>query len=95
MKTKEILARQNIINEHEKRIDEILEKEVNDLSISELSFIKGVSSGSITTMKKNGASNEKILRTKQHSAMSDAEKTLLYLQSLSDTQLATFLDQLK
>ena len=86
MKVSEILTRETVIKEHTAKIDSILEKDVDSLSISELSFIKRVSSGSVTTMKKQGASNEKILRTTQNHGMSDLDKVKLFLKALPEDE---------
>lgn len=94
MKVKELMKRDTVIAEHTAKIDAILAKEVDDLSISELAFIKRVSAGSITTMKKQGASNEKILRTSQNHGMSDLDKVKLYLKSLPETERKTLIASL-
>lgn len=84
MQVNAILNRETVIAEHTAKIDAILAKDVDSLSISELAFIKRVSAGSITTMKKQGASNEKILRTTQNHGLSDLDKVKLYLKTLPE-----------
>lgn len=94
MKVAEILKRDEVVREHTAKIDAIMAKEVDALSISELSFIKRVSAGSITTMKKQGAPNEKILRTTQHHGLSDLDKVKLYLKALPEHERKLVLESL-
>lgn len=93
MKVNEILNIESVITKHTDHLTSLFNKEVDDLSISELSFIKMVSSGSITTMKKNGASNEKILRTDKRIPLSDEMKIKIYLKSLTPEQLTSLMDE--
>lgn len=95
MRLKELLDINYTIAQHEAKIMKLAEKEVGDLSISEMAFIKMVSSGSITTMKKNGATNGRILSTEKKVTLSKKEKVRLYLKSLSAIDLATLLDGVK
>ena len=95
MKLNEIMDIEHVIAKHTIQLKKLAEKEVDDLSISEMAFIKIVSSGSITTMKKNGASNERILVTDKKTPLSNDEKIKLYLKSLSPDHLAALLDNLK
>lgn len=92
MKVNAILSLETTIQEHTAKIRAIMEREVDTLSISELAFIKRVSAGSITTMKKAGASNEKILRTAQNHGMTTKEKVMMYLKSLSEEERRTLLN---
>lgn len=94
MKLKELIDLNDIIYQHKVKLLKLAEKEVDDLSISEMAFIKMVSSGSITTMKKAGATNGKILVTKQREVISKEEKVKRYLKSLSPDNLAALLDNL-
>lgn len=94
MKLKELLSIDYVIVQHTDKLRKLTEKDVDDLSISEMAFIKMVSSGSITTMKKAGATNGKILVTKQKETLSKEEKVKRYLKSLAPENLAALLDNL-
>ena len=95
MKLRELVDLNDVIYQHKAKLLKLAEKEVDDLSISEMAFIKMVSSGSITTMKKAGAPNGKILVTKQKETLSKEEKVKRYLKSLSPDNLAALLDNLE
>ena len=95
MKMNELMDIDYLITKHTDRLRMLAEKEVDDLSISEMAFIKMVSSGSITTMKKNGATNARIMMTEKKEALSQAEKVKRYLKSLAPENLAALLDHLK
>ena len=60
-----------------------------------MAFIKMVSSGSITTMMKAGATNLRILLTNKHEALSEDEKIKRYLKALAPEQLTALLDSMK
>lgn len=92
---KELLDINYLIAQHEAKLIKLAEKEVGDLSISEMAFIKMVSSGSITTMKKAGATNGRILMTEKKVALSQEEKVKRYLKSLSQADLTALLDDVK
>ena len=94
MKLQELVDLTNVIYQHKVKLLKLAEKEVSDLSISEMAFIKMVSSGSITTMKKNGATNAHILTTEKKEALSKEEKVKRYLKSLAPENLAALLDNL-
>lgn len=94
MKLKELLDLNDVIYQHKVKLLKLAEKEVNDLSISEMAFIKMVSSGSITTMKKHAIGNGKILLTQQKIGVSKEEKVKRYLKSLSQDDLEALLDGL-
>ena len=95
MKLREILDIAEVIGNHQAKLLTLAEKEVGDLSISEMAFIKMVSSGSITTMKKNGATNGRILMTEKKVSLSKEEKVKRYLKSLSQADLTALLDDVK
>ena len=95
MKLKEILDISYTIAQHENKIMKLAETEVEDLSISEMAFIKMVSSGSITTMMKKGATNCRILLTEKRETLSADEKVKRYLKSLAPEQLTALLDDVK
>lgn len=94
MKLQELVSINCVIDQHTAKLQKLAKKEIDDLSISELAFIKMVSSGSITTMKKNGATNERILLTEKKEALSQEEKVKRYLKSLAPENLAALLDNL-
>lgn len=94
MKLREFLDIADVIGKHQAKLLTLAEKRVDDLSISEMAFIKMVSSGSITTMKKNGATNGRILMTEKKVALSKEEKVKRYLQSLGKDDLAALLNGL-
>ena len=95
MRLMEFLNIADVIAKHQTKLLTLAEKEIDDLSISEMAFIKMVSSGSITTMKKSGATNGRILMTEKKVALSQEEKVKRYLKSLSQTDLAALLDDVK
>lgn len=95
MKLKERVSINYIIAQHTAKLQKLAEKEIDDLSISEMAFIKIVSSGSITTMKKNGATNERIVLTEKKVALSKEEKVKRYLKSLAPDALMALLDDMK
>lgn len=95
MKLRELLDIAEVIGNHQAKLLKLAEKEVGDLSISEMAFIKMVSSGSITTMKKSGATNGRILMTEKKVALSKEEKVKRYLKSLSQSDLTALLDDVK
>ena len=94
MKLQELLSIEYVIAQHTAKLRKLAGKDVCDLSISEMAFIKMVSSGSITTMKKNGATNAHILTTEKKEALSKEEKVKRYLKSLAPENLAALLDNL-
>ena len=94
MKLKELLNLDDVIAKHTDKLRMLAEKEINELSISEMAFIKMVSSGSITTMKKNGATNERILVTEKNVGLSSNTKVKLYLKSLAPEKLAKLIADL-
>ena len=95
MKLQERISINYVIAQHTAKLQKLANKEIGDLSISELAFIKMVSSGSITAMRKAGATNERILLTEKKETLSKEEKVKRYLKSLSQTDLATLLDGLE
>ena len=95
MRLREFLDIAEVIGNHQAKLLKLAEKEVGDLSISEMAFIKMVSSGSITTMKKNGATNSRILMTEKKVALSQEEKVKRYLKSLAKDDLTALLDGLE
>lgn len=92
MKLRELLNIDYVIAQHTDRLRKLTEKDVEDLSISEMAFIKMVSSGSITTMKKNGATNARILTIEKHEGLSQQEKVKRYLKSLAPDDLKALLN---
>ena len=95
MKLRELLELDQVIDQHKAKLLKLAETEVEDLSISEMAFIKMVSSGSITTMMKKGATNCRILLTEKRETLSADEKVKRYLKSLAPEQLTALLDSMK
>ena len=95
MKLRELLNIESVIAKHTDKLRKLTEKDVNDLSISELAFIKMVSSGSITAMKKNGATNARILTTEKNEGLSNEEKVKRYLKSMAPEDLKALLNEMK
>ena len=95
MKLRELLNIESVIAKHTDKLRKLTEKDVNDLSISEMAFIKMVSSGSITTMKKNGATNARILTTEKNEGLSNEEKVKRYLKSMAPEDLKALLNEMK
>ena len=95
MKLQERISINYVIAQHTAKLQKLAKKEIDDLSISELAFIKMVSSGSITTMRKAGATNERILITEKKEALSKEEKVKRYLKSLAPDELMALLDDMK
>lgn len=94
MKLKELIDINHAISRHTNKMQKLAEEEIDDLSTSEMAFIKIVSGGSITAMKKAGATNKRILLTKKKEALSADEKVKRYLKSLTPDHLAALLDNL-
>lgn len=95
MKLKDLISINYVISQHTAKMQKLAEKEIDELSISEMAFIKMVSSGSITTMKKTGATNERILLTEKKETLSKDEKVKRYLKSLAPDKLMELLDSMK
>lgn len=96
MKLKELMNIESIIAKHTAKLTVLAELDVKTLSISDMSFIKMVSSGSITSMRKNGASNEEILCTEQRrSTQGDEMRVKSYLRNLPMDELKALLDGLE
>ena len=94
MKLNALVSITYLIEQHKAKLEKLGEKEIENLSISELAFIKMVSSGSITTMKKHGAQNDRILLTEKKETVSKEEKIKRYLKSLSYDELMTLVDSI-
>ena len=95
MKLRELLNIESVIAKHTDKLRKLTEKDVNDLSISELAFIKMVSSGSITAMKKNGATNARILTTEKNEGLSQEEKVKRYLKAMAPEDLKALFNEMK
>ena len=93
MKLNQVLSISNLIYEYEKYIRSISETEIEDLSNSDLSFIKLVAPSSISTMKKKGRNNLYILThsQKEVSVNSKREKVKKLLSSFDRDELLNFL----
>lgn len=94
MKLNALVSITYLIEQHKAKLEKLGEKEIENLSISELAFIKMVSSGSITTMKKHGARNDRILLTEKKETVSKEEKIKRYLKSLPSDKLMTLIDSI-
>lgn len=95
MQLKDLISINYAIHQHSQKLLKLGEKDVDELSISELAFIKMVSSGSITAMKKRGYYNRTILNIEQSKGIRKQEKIKSYLKSLSPENLAALLDEIK
>ena len=89
MKLKEIINIKDIKNIHNQEIDRLSEIDIDNLSNSNLGFIKNVSASSISTMKKAGRDNEYILTHGPDNKGVSTETVKKYLGGLDeDTLLA-------
>ena len=93
MKLNQVLSISNLVYEYEKYIRSISETEIEELSNSDLSFIKLVAPSSISTMKKKGRNNFYILThsQKEVSENSKREKAKKLLSSFDREELLNFL----
>ena len=93
MKLHQVVSISNLVYEYEQYLHSICEAEVEDLSNSDLSFIKLVAPSSISTMKKRGRSNLYILThsQKEVSERSKREKVKKLLSSFDRDELLNFL----
>ena len=93
MKLNQVLSISNLIYEYEQYIRSISESEIEELSNSDLSFIKLVAPSSISTMKKKGRNNLYILThsQKEVSENSKREKVKKLLSSFDRDELLNFL----
>ena len=95
MQLKDLISINYVMDQHAEKLLKLGEKDVDELSISELAFIKMVSSGSITAMKKRGYYNSTILNIEQSKGIRKQEKIKSYLKSLSPENLTALLDEIK
>lgn len=93
MKLKDIRFEEDLVERYKKYIDSLLDTEIDDLSNSDLSFIKLVAPSSIHSMKKKGKLNLYILThsQKEVSENSKKEKAKKLLSSMSREELLNFL----
>ena len=93
MKLNQVLSIDNLVYEYKQYIRSISEAEIEDLSNSDLSFIKLVAPSSISTMKKKGRNNLYILThsQKEVSKKSKKEKVKKLLSSFDRDELVNFL----
>ena len=93
MKLNQVLSIDNLVYEYEQYIRSISKAEIEDLSNSDLSFIKLVAPSSISTMKKKGRNNLYILThsQKEVSKKSKKEKVKKLLSSFDRDELINFL----
>lgn len=87
MKLKDIINIEDIKNLHNQEIDRLSKLEVDNLSNSNLGFIKNVSASSISTMKKAGRDNEYILTHGPDNKGVSTETVRKYLGELDEATL--------
>lgn len=87
MRLKDIIDINEIKNIHNQELERLGDIEVNDLSNSNLGFIKNVSASSISTMKKAGRDNEYILTHGPDNKGVSTEKVKKYLGELDEATL--------
>lgn len=84
---KELIDIENIKNNHNNELDRLSNIDINNLSNSDLCFIKMVSSSSISTMKKAGRDNEYILTHGPENKGVSTETVKKYLGGLDEATL--------
>ena len=87
MKLNELINIEEIKNIHNQELDRLGEIEVDNLSNSNLGFIKNVSASSISTMKKAGRDNEYILTHGPDNKGVSTESVKKYLGGLDEATL--------
>lgn len=87
MRLKEIINIDEIKNIHNQELERLGDIEVNNLSNSNLGFIKNVSASSISTMKKAGRDNEYILTHGPDNKGVSTETVKKYLGGLDEATL--------
>lgn len=87
MKLNELINIEEIKNIHNQELDRLGEIEVDNLSNSNLGFIKNVSASSISTMKKTGRDNEYILTHGPDNKGVSTETVKKYLGGLDEAAL--------
>lgn len=87
MKLNELIDIENIKNNHNNELDRLSNIDINNLSNSDLCFIKMVSSSSISTMKKAGRDNEYILTHGPENKGVSTETVRKYLGGLDEATL--------
>lgn len=87
MRLKDIIDINEIKNIHNQELERLGDIEVNNLSNSNLGFIKNVSASSISTMKKAGRDNEYILTHGPDNKGVSTETVKKYLGELDEATL--------
>lgn len=87
MTVNELINIETIKDNHNKELDRLSNIEVNNLSNSDLCFIKMVSASSISTMKKAGRDNEYILTHGPDNKGVSTETVKKYLGGLDEATL--------
>ena len=87
MKLKDIINIEDIKNLHIQEIERLSEIDIDNLSNSNLGFIKNVSASSISTMKKAGRDNEYILTHGPDNKGVSTETVKKYLGGLDEAAL--------
>lgn len=96
MKLKDFMDMKTVIAKHTAKLTKLGDVEITSLSISELAFIKMVSSSSITRMKRFNVTNEQILCTEQRRSIQGNEmKVKFYLRNMPQDELIALLESLK
>ena len=95
MKLSSLIDLDRTVNVYREYIQSILDSEIENLSNSDLSFIKLVAPSSISTMKKRGKNNLYILTHSQKEVSESAKmkKAQKLLSSMSKDDLMMFLRQ--
>lgn len=95
MKLSSLIDLDRTVNVYREYIQSILDSEIENLSNSDLSFIKLVAPSSISTMKKRGKNNLYILThsQKEVSEAAKMKKAQKLLSSMSKDDLMMFLRQ--
>lgn len=87
MKLKELINIEEIKNLHNQELDRLSDIDIENLSNSNLGFIKNVSASSISTMKKAGRDNEYILTHGPDNKGVSTETVKKYLGGLDEATL--------
>lgn len=96
MKLKEFMSIETLIGNHTAKLNKLAERDINDLSISDLAFIKMVSAGSITSQRRYNFTNEEILCKEQRRTIEgNAMRVKSYLRNLPLDELRALLNGLE
>lgn len=87
MKTSELLNKDDVVNNIINTINELMDKDVDQLSNNDLSLLKNVSLSSISAMKKKHYTNEQILITTKNGPKNIETTIKSSLCNMSDDEL--------